>query len=96
MKYLIANWKMNSVDLDSWENNFINYVNSSKSFPKPHELKIVLCSNLYDFYVLSEKIKNSKNDIFKNITLYSQDVSQHEEGAFTGQVSSKFLKRVGL
>ena len=96
MKYLIANWKMNSVDLDSWENNFINYVSSSKSFPKPHELKIVLCSNLYDFYVLSEKIKNSKNDIFKNITLYSQDVSQHEEGAFTGQISSKFLKNVGL
>ena len=73
MKYLKANWKMNSVDLDSWEKNFINYVNSSKSFPKPHELKIVLCTNLYDFYVLSEKIKNSKNDIFKNIT-FNKDV----------------------
>ena len=30
MKYLIANWKMNSVDLDVWEREFINFVSSQK------------------------------------------------------------------
>ena len=96
MKYLIANWKMNSVDIDVWEQEFINFVSSQKSFPNSDELKLIVCLNLYDYYVLSEKIKNSKNAIFNKISLFVQDVSQHDEGAFTGQISSKFLKKVGV
>jgi triosephosphate isomerase len=96
MKYLIANWKMNSVDIDVWEQEFINFVSSQKSFPNSDELKLIVCLNLYDYYVLSKKIKNSKNAIFNKISLYVQDVSQHDEGAFTGHISSKFLKKVGV
>ncbi len=96
MKYLIANWKMNSVDLDVWEREFINVVSSQNNFPKSDELKLIVCLNLYDYYVLSKKIKSSKNAIFNKISLFAQDVSQHEEGAFTGQISSKFLKKVGI
>tara|TARA_B100001564_G_scaffold210262_1_gene176970 strand:+ start:1 stop:753 length:753 start_codon:yes stop_codon:yes gene_type:complete len=96
MKYLIANWKMNSVDIDVWEKEFVNVVSSQNNFPKSDEVKLIVCLNLYDYYVLSEKIKNSKNAIFNKISLYVQDVSQHDEGAFTGQISSKFLKKVGI
>ena len=96
MKYLIANWKMNSVDIDFWEQEFINVVSSQNNFPKSDELKLIVCLNLYDYYILSEKIKTSKNAIFNKISLFSQDVSQHDEGAFTGQTSSKFLKKVGV
>ena len=96
MKYLIANWKMNSVDIDVWEQQFLNFVSSQKNFPNSDELKLIVCLNLYDYYVLSEKIKNSKNAIFNKISLFVQDVSQHDEGAFTGQISSKFLKKVGV
>ena len=42
------------------------------------------------------KIKNSKNEIFNKISLFTQDVSQYDEGAFTGQISSEFLKKVGV
>jgi len=87
---------MNSVDIDVWEQEFINFVSSQKSFPNSDELKLIVCLNLYDYYVLSEKIKNSKNAIFNKISLFVQDVSQHDEGAFTGQISSKFLKKVGV
>ena len=96
MKYLIANWKMNSVDIELWEQKFINVVSSQNNFPKSDELKIIVCLNLYDYYNLSEKIKNSKNTIFNKISLFAQDVSQHDEGPFTGQISSKFLKKAGV
>ena len=96
MKYLIANWKMNSVDLDVWEREFINFVSSQNNFPNSDELKLIVCLNLYDYYFFSEKIKSSKNSIFNKISLFAQDVSQHDEGAFTGQISSKFLRKAGV
>tara|TARA_Y100000996_G_scaffold240850_1_gene189407 strand:- start:123 stop:875 length:753 start_codon:yes stop_codon:yes gene_type:complete len=96
MKYLIANWKMNSVDLDVWEREFINFVSSQNNFPNSDKLKLIVCLNLYDYYFFSEKIKSSKNAIFNNISLFAQDVSQHDEGAFTGQISSKFLRKAGV
>ena len=96
MKYLIANWKMNSVDIDDWEQEFINVVSSQSNFPKSDEVKLIVSLNLYDYTLFSEKIKNSKNEIFRKISLFTQDVSQYDEGAFTGQISSKFLKKVGI
>ena len=96
MKYLIANWKMNSVDIDFWEQEFINVVSSQNNFPKTDELKLIVCLNLYDYSLLTEKIKNSKNEIFNKISLFAQDVSQYDAGAFTGQISSEFLKKVGV
>ena len=96
MKYLIANWKMNSVDIDVWEHEFINAVSSQNNFPKSDEVKLIVCLNLYDYTVFSEKIKNSKNEIFNKISLFTQDVSQYDEGAFTGQISAKFLKKAVL
>ena len=96
MKYLIANWKMNSVDIDNWEQEFINVVSSQNNFPKNDELKLIVCLNLYDYSLLTKKIKNSKNEIFNKISLFAQDVSQYDAGAFTGQISSEFLKKVGV
>ena len=96
MKYLIANWKMNSVDIDTWEQEFVNVVSSQNNFPKTDELKLIVCLNLYDYSLLTEKIKNSKNEIFNKISLFAQDVSQYDSGAFTGQISSEFLKKVGV
>ncbi len=96
MKYLIANWKMNSVNLDLWEQEFLDFINSNKDFPQSNEVKLIVCLNLYDYYVFSEKINISENPIFKNIGLYAQDVSRHEEGAFTGQISSNFLNKIGI
>lgn len=96
MKYLVANWKMNSVDLDLWEKNFLKVIDSKKDFPKSHEVKLIICLNLYDYQLFSKKIQSSKNQIFQNIILYAQDVSRYEKGAHTGQISSRYLKNIGL
>ncbi|MBC32945.1 MAG: hypothetical protein CMD76_03340 [Gammaproteobacteria bacterium] len=69
MKYLIANWKMNSVNLDLWEQKFVDFINSHKDFPQPSEVKLIVCLNLYDYFVFSKKINTSKNPIFK-ISVY--------------------------
>ena len=60
MKYLIANWKMNSVDIDTWEREFVSIVSSHNNFPKSDEVRLIVCLNLYDYTVFSEKIKNSR------------------------------------
>ena len=96
MKYLVANWKMNSVDLDLWEKKFLKVIDSEQDFPKSHEVKLIVCLNLYDYQLFSKKIQSSKNQIFQNIILYAQDVSRYEEGAHTGQISSHYLKNIGL
>ena len=67
---------MNSVDIDVWEQEFVNVVSSQNNFPKSDEVKLIVCLNLYDYTVFSEKIKNSKNEIFNKISLFTQDVSQ--------------------
>ena len=51
MKYLIANWKMNSVDIDVWEQEFVNTVSSQNNFPKSDEIKLIVSLNLYDYTV---------------------------------------------
>ena len=43
MKYLIANWKMNSVDINVWEQEFVNLVTSQNNFPKSGEVKLIVC-----------------------------------------------------
>ena len=58
---------MNSVNLDLWEQEFLDFINSKKDFPQPNEVKLIVCLNLYDYYVFSEKINTSENPIFKNI-----------------------------
>ena len=55
MKYLIANWKMNSVDINVWEQEFVNLVSSQNNFPKSDEVRLIVCLNLYDYTVFQKK-----------------------------------------
>ena len=47
MKYLVANWKMNSVDLDLWEKKFLKVIDSEQDFPKSHEVKLIVLSLIH-------------------------------------------------
>ncbi len=84
MKHLIANWKMNFVNLDAWLKDFdLNKISE--------EIKVVVCPNyldIKDFYKKSSKIH-------KKILIGAQNLSSETEGAFTGQISGKMLKNIG-
>ena len=78
MKYLIANWKMNSIDISKWKNDFENHYKEFKD-----NLEIIVCPNFIDLSECSEK--------FTYLSIGAQDVSSHREGSFTGQISAKQL-----
>ena len=86
--YLIANWKMygsiNSV-------NSLNKVIQLSKKPLLRNTKIVYCPPFTLSYVFVQKTKNSK------INIGAQDChTQHDSGPFTGNISAKQLKKIGL
>ena len=87
MKYLIANWKMNDVDVSNWLEDFLSLSLMNKS------LEIKLCANLYDVKDIVDA-SLSENTIFKKPFWMAQDVSKNKEGAYTGQISSKLLNKI--
>ncbi len=85
MKHLIANWKMNLVNLDAWLKDFdLNNISE--------EIQVVICPNyldIKDFYKTSSKTH-------KKILIGAQNLSSETEGAFTGQISGKILRNIGV
>jgi len=84
MKHLVANWKMNFVNLDAWLKDFdLNNISE--------EIKLVICPNYLD---IKEFYKKSL-ETHKKILIGSQNLSSETEGAFTGQISGKMLRNIG-
>ena len=84
MKHLVANWKMNFVNLDVWLKDF-----DLKNFSE--EIKVVICPNhldIKDFYKKS-------SETHEKILIGAQNLSSETEGAFTGQISGKMLRNIG-
>ena len=87
MKYLIANWKMHDVDVQSWLEQFLSVDISNSS------LNIRVSSNLFDMSNFIEMMP--VENMFLNKPFWmAQDVSQNVDGAYTGQISSKILKKI--
>ena len=85
MKHLVANWKMNFVNLDAWLKDFdLNKISE--------KIKVVICPNYLDIQDLYKK--SSKTH--KKIYIGAQNLSSETEGAFTGQISGKMLRNIGV
>ncbi len=83
MKYLIANWKMNSLDISDW---ILKFENNCGEISSKETLQIVVCPNFLQIPFFIEKSAFSKY-----LLTGSQEVSEKDPGPFTGQVSSKHL-----
>ena len=80
MKYLIANWKMNSIDIEEWQRRF------NKAFEEiKKDIEIIVCPNYLDIIKCSQQAPN--------LIMAAQDVSIHDDGPFTGQISAYQLSR---
>ena len=71
MKYLIANWKMNDVDVSNWLEDFLSLSLMNKS------LEIKVCANLYDVKDIVDA-SLPENTIFKEPFWMAQDVSKNK------------------
>ena len=80
MKYLIANWKMNSIDIEEWQNRFNKTLKLIKK-----DIEIIVCPNYLDIANCSQQAPN--------LIMAAQDVSIHDDGPFTGQISAYQLSR---
>jgi len=85
MKYIIGNWKMN-VDAD-----LVSSFN--KSFKKA-DLNNKAVFGLAVPAIFVDDMKKSLSKI--NCLVGTQNVSEHERGAFTGEISAKMLKDKGV
>lgn len=89
MAYLyVANWKMNMHATKA-----INFVKDNsdelRALAKNQETELVLCPS---FAALSPVIALARET---NISIGAQNCSQHEQGAFTGEVSAQSLAEIG-
>ena len=80
MKYLIANWKMNSIDIEEWQKRFNKTLKQIKK-----DIEIIVCPNYLDIIKCSQQAPN--------LIMAAQDVSIHDDGPFTGQISAFQLSR---
>lgn len=90
MKYIIANWKahMNPQTTEEWIETFLSSLNTDTNLSKfihSGDRSVIVCPP-YPFLLSLKKIVN-------NTSIYcgSQDLSQFEEGSYTGDVTAKSL-----
>ena len=80
MKYLIANWKMNSIDIEEWFKGFNKFFREIKN-----DVEVIVCPSYVDIVKCSQQAPN--------LIMAAQDVSIHDDGPFTGQISAYQLSR---
>jgi triosephosphate isomerase (TIM) len=88
MTPLIAgNWKMNKLpsEAESWATNFKDALTQINT-----DAEILICAPFTHLSELKTVFMDSP------VLVGSQDVSQHSEGAYTGEVSAAMLKDVGV
>jgi triosephosphate isomerase len=83
-KVIAGNWKMNK---DVFET--ADLINGLKKSIEKTNAEIIICPPFTSLVVAQQLLKGS------NIKLGAQDVSVHDDGAYTGEISVKMLKSVG-
>ena len=84
-KVIAGNWKMNMLP-----NEAIEYIQAFEQLVKDAKAEVILCVPYTDlFYCLM----NTQNT---NIKIGAQNVHFEEKGAYTGEVSAKMLKSIGV
>jgi triosephosphate isomerase len=83
-KVIAGNWKMNK---DVFET--ADLINGLKKSIEKTNAEIIICPPFTSLVVAQQLLKGS------TIKLGAQDVSVHDDGAYTGEISVKMLKSVG-
>ncbi len=88
-KLIAANWKMNMSMVEA-RNFVMNVLQSAKDHPNiSDKSEFLICA---PFVYLSALSPLSEKGV---LSFGAQDCSQHEQGAYTGEISAKMLKDVG-
>ena len=82
MKYFVANWKANKnfAEINDWINVFL------KKYQPSNNVKIIICPPFPFLLFLYKKLEG-----YNNIFLGTQDISQFDNGPFTGEVTASMV-----
>ncbi len=83
-KVIAGNWKMNKDIFES-----ADLINGLKKGLEKAKAEVIICPPYTSLVIAQQLLKGS------SIKLGAQDVSVHDDGAFTGEISVKMLKSVG-
>ncbi len=83
MKYLIANWKANKnlIETKQWFETF------SKNYQAKENITVIIAPPFPFLNVVVDK-----TEALKNVQVAAQDLSEFEEGSYTGEVTAKSLR----
>ncbi len=84
-KVIAGNWKMNMLP-----NEAINFIQELEPLVKNAENEVVICAPYTDLFYT---IMNAQNT---NIKIGAQNMHFEESGAYTGEISGKMLKSIGV
>ena len=84
-KVIAGNWKMNMLP-----NEAINYIEELTPLVKNSENEVVLCVPYIDLFYSLLSVQNT------NIKIGAQNMHFEEKGAYTGEISGKMLKSIGV
>ncbi|MBI2035605.1 MAG: triose-phosphate isomerase [Candidatus Liptonbacteria bacterium] len=88
-KLLIANWKMNPVTLDEARDLF----DATEKFAEKYGARVVVAP---PFTHLEELINRALKKEYEGIHFGAQDAFWEDAGAFTGEISPKMLRNLGV
>ncbi len=83
--YIAGNWKMNLVPSEAAE-----YAASLAKAAKDADVKVMIAPTFVCLPAVVEAVKGS------SVIVAAQNVNDHESGAYTGEVSCKMLKDIGV
>jgi triosephosphate isomerase len=95
-KLIVANWKMNPQSLNEAKKLFSsvkNWVKRNSNILK--NIRIVICPPFVYLSNFAPLVSNLKHRT-SNISLGAQDLFWEEKGAFTGEISPRMLKNLGI
>src|SRR3989344_3231074 len=84
----IANWKSNKTILQAKE--WFQTINNSPVTFNKEEKEIIVCPS----FTLLSKVEELTANCKLSIAVGAQNISQHDEGAYTGEVSARQIKEL--
>ena len=84
-KVIAGNWKMNMLP-----NEAIDYIQAFEPLVKDAKAEVILCVPYTDLFYCLMNVQGT------NIKIGSQNMHFAENGAYTGEVSGKMLKSIGV
>src|SRR5699024_7039894 len=83
-KIVAGNWKMNQNKTEA-----VEFIKTLLTKDKPEDVHMMIAPS----YVVLDACKQAAGD---DLIIASQNINQHDSGAYTGEVSADMLKSIGV